>query len=194
MSDFLLVIRRGIDIRLDRAAAIMEQATLGPVALRAAIVVAALAGFGVSWPARDLATTAVIVPVVLALGAALAPRSLMPTTAISAIVLGYLYNVHTGAPLVAWRVIAVAAMIYVVHTGASFAAVLPFNAVATPGLFRGYVLRTAAVIGITVVVGLGILAVPTVLGEHRLVSAAVAGMLAMVGVAGYVAYLGSRRR
>jgi len=190
----MFVVRRGIEIRIERAAAIVQQATPGPVALRAAIAVAALVGFGVSWPVRDLTTNAVIVAAVLAVFAGLAPRSLMPTAAITAIVAGYLYNVHTGAPLVVWRIIAIAAMIYVVHTGAAFAAVLPFNAVATRGLFLAYVLRTATVIGITVVVGVGILAVPTVLGHHRLVSAAVAGMLAMVGVAGYVAYLGSRRR
>ena len=193
-SVFVGALRQGVGARVDRANAVVHQAKPGPVMVRIAAVAATLAGFAVTWPARDLATTAIVVPVLLGIGVGLAPRSLMPTTAIVAMVLGYLYNISSGAPLTAWRAIVAAALIYVVHTCAAFAAVLPFNAVATRGLFGPFVLRIAAVIGVTAVLGLGILSVPGALGTHRLVSAAVGGMVAMVGVAAYVAYLGSRRR
>jgi hypothetical protein len=186
--------RAGIGVRVDRANAVVHQATLGPVLVRATAIAAALAGFGVTWPLRDIATTAVLVPVLFGICVGLAPRSFMPTAAIVAMLCGYLYNIATGAPLTAWRAIIAAGLIYIVHTCAAFAAVLPFNAVATRGLFGPFVLRIAVVIGITAVLGLGILAVPNAIGTHRLVSAAVGGMVAMVGVAAYVAYLGSRRR
>lgn len=194
MNAFVGAVRGGIDIRVERAATVIEQATAGPVVLRATLVVAALAGFGVTWPIRDLFTTAVVLPIVLALGVGMAPRSFAPTATIIAMVLGYLVNIAGGGSPDAWRPITAAGLIYIVHTGAAFAAVLPFNTVATPGLYLPFVLRTAAVIAITVVIGSVILAVPGLVGDHRLVSAAVVGMVAMVGVAGYVAYLGSRRR
>jgi hypothetical protein len=194
MNAFLSAVRGGIDIRAERAATVLQQATAGPVVLRATLVVAALVGFAVTWPVHDLLTTALVLPIVLALGVGMAPRSFFPTATIIAIVLGYLFNLANGASPDAWRPITAAGLIYIVHTGAAFAAVLPFNTVATPGLYLPLVLRTAFVIAITVVIGFVILAVPRLVGDHRLVSAAVVGMLAMVGVAGYVAYLGSRRR
>jgi hypothetical protein len=194
MNAFFGALRGGIDMRVERAATVIEQATAGPIVLRSALVMAALAGFAVTWPIHDLRTTVLVLPVVLALGVGLAPRSFVPTATIIAMVLGYLVNIADGAAPDAWRPIAAAGLIYVVHTGAAFASVLPFNTVATPGLYLPFVLRTATVIAITVIVGLAILAVPGVVGDHRLVSAAVVGMVAMVGVAGYVAYLGSRRR
>jgi hypothetical protein len=194
MNAFLGALRGGIDIRVERATTVIEQATAGPVVLRATLVVAALAGFAVTWPIRDLLTTVLVLPIVLALGVGMAPRSFAPTATIIAMVLGYLVNIAGGGSPDAWRPITAAGLIYVVHTGAAFAAVLPFNTVATPGLYLPLVLRTAAVIAITVIIGFAILAVPRLVGDHRLVSAAVVGMAAMVGVAGYVAYLGSRRR
>ncbi len=194
MSAFLSAVRGGIDIRVERATTVIEQATAGPIGLRATLVVAALAGFAVTWPLHDLLTTILVLPIVLALGVGLAPRSFVPTATIIAMVLGYLVNIGSGASPDAWRPIAAAGLIYIVHTGAAFASVLPFNTVATPGLYPPFVLRTVAVVAITVIVGFAILAVPGLVGDHRLVSAAVVGMLAMVGVAGYVAYLGSRRR
>ena len=194
MNAFLGAVRGGIDLRLERAATVIEQATAGPVVLRATLVVAALAGFAVTWPMHDLLTTVLVLPIVLALGVGMAPRSFAPTATIIAMVLGYLVNIGSGASPDAWRPIAAAGLIYVVHTGAAFAPVLPFNTVATPGLYLPFVLRTGVVIAVTVVIGFAILAVPSLVGDHRLVSAAVAGMVAMVGVAGYVAYLGSRRR
>ncbi len=194
MNDFTNQLRRGIDLRLERASAMVEQAAAGPTLVRVTIVLAALGGFAVTWPARDLVTAMALLPLVLALLAGAFPRTGLPTVGIVVMIAGYLYNIGTGEPITTWRVIAAAALIYVVHTGAAFAAVLPFNAVATPGLFLPFVLRTVLVIGITAVIAFGVLAVPGVVGDHRLVSAAVAGMVAMVGVAGYVAYLGWRRQ
>jgi hypothetical protein len=194
MSAFLSAVRGGIDIRVERATTVIEQATAGPIVLRATLVVAALAGFAVTWPLHDLLTTVLVLPIVLALGVGLAPRSFVPTATIIAMVLGYLVNIGSGASPDAWRPIAAAGLIYIVHIGAAFASVLPFNTVATPGLYLPFMLRTMTVVAITVIVGFAILAVPGLVGDHRLVSAAVVGMLAMVGVAGYVAYLGSRRR
>jgi hypothetical protein len=194
MNGFLGALRGGIDIRVERATTVIEQATAGPIVLRATLVVAALAGFAVTWPTRDLFTTVLVLPIVMALGVGMAPRSFAPTATIIAMVLGYLVNIAGGGSPDAWRPITAAGLIYIAHTGAAFAAVLPFNTVATPGLYLPFVLRMAAVIAITVVLGFAILAVPRLVGDHRLVSAAVVGMVAMVGVAGYVAYLGSRRR
>jgi len=194
MNPVVDAFRAGIGVRVDRANAVVHQATPGPVLVRAAAIAAGLAGFAVTWPLRDLGTNAVIIPILFSIGVGLAPRSFMPTATIVAMISGYLYNISTGAPLTAWRAIIAAGLIYVVHTCAAFAAVLPFNAVATRGLFGPFVLRIAVAIGITAVLGLGILAVPNAIGTHRLVSAAVGGMVAMVGVAAYVAYVGSRRR
>src|SRR5262249_13052747 len=147
MSDLMGQLRHGIDLRLDRASAMADQATFGPVVLRASVVAAAVGGFAVAWPSRELISTLAILPIALALCAGLFPRTGLPTVAIVAIVGGYLVNIGSGAaPLTTWRPIAAAGLIYIVHTGAAFAAVLPFNAVVTPGLFRAYVLRTAFVI------------------------------------------------
>ena len=139
MNAFLGALRGGIDIRVERAATVIEQATAGPVVLRATLVAAALAGFAVTWPIRDLLTTVLVLPIVLALGVGMAPRSFAPTATIIAMVLGYLVNIGGGASPDAWRPITAAGLIYVVHTGAAFAAVLPFNTVATPGLYLPFV-------------------------------------------------------
>jgi hypothetical protein len=180
--------------RITRMNDIVSELTLGPTLMRLTVVAATFGGLVLAWANESRSGSIVITFGVVAFVAGVFPRSPLPTMCALAIALGYVATTGNGTPITLWRLSTLAALIYVLHTAAAYAAVLPYNAVLTRGTFVPYVMRSAAVIAITVGVAYFTLTVTSVVTAGRTVVATIVGMLMIVAVAGYLAYLGSRRR
>ena len=180
--------------RIARMNDIIGELTMGPTLLRLTVVVSCFAGLILAWSDRTRAPAVVIIFGILALATGVFPRSPLPTMSALAIVAGYIGETTGGTSITVWRVSTVAGLIYIMHTSAAYASLLPYNAVLTRGVFVPYIMRTAAVIAVTVAVALFDADVTSVVTGKRNVGFTIAGMIGLVGIAAYVAHLGSRRR
>lgn len=163
----------------------------GPMLVRLVLWAAAVAGYALAYPAELvyqlrgslLLTVVALIPV-------LRPRGLAPTATIVAIAFGWL--VATSAylePVTTWRLVAVAGALYLVHSGAALAAVLPYDTVVSPGVLTRWAARVAGVLGIT-----GVFAALAVAGAERLAGPTfVLGAVLGVAVAGVLAVMLVRR-
>jgi hypothetical protein len=163
-----------------------------PVAVRLCVAVAGVAGMAAGSGADTLRSSAVVGLALLALMPALLPRGIWPSLAIGVIICWYLVETSTAGHIDAWRPIAVAACVYVVHTGSALAAVLPYDAVVGPGVLGPWALRAGGVILLTAAFGVFVLALPRLLGSHHLFGATLGGIAVLAVTAIYVVYLGAR--
>jgi hypothetical protein len=195
MIDELALIRRGFVDRLARLRRIAARATGWPLLVRAVVYVAALAAIALAFPASVLSGNGLPVLGVLAALPALWPRTFAVSGYCLLTVLGWVAATTAyGEPAGPWRLAAVAAGLYVVHSGAALAAVLPFDAVVEPGVLARWLLRAVPVVAISTllaVVGVPFAAVPA---ERRgYLVASFVGLALMVALAGLLVY-GWRRR
>jgi hypothetical protein len=166
----------------------------GTVLVRGALFVVALLAQLIAWPASVVLGRAVLLLVVLAILPVLAPRTLMVTLSIFAAVLGWLVATTAyGEDLTYWRLVVLAGALYLVHTLAALATVLPYDAALSPGVLTGWLLRAGAVVALTAAVALFALLVPVYLGTHRYLVASLIGLALVMVVAGYLAALARRR-
>lgn len=94
-----------------------------------------------------------------------------------------------------WRVCALAMALYVVHVGTALAAVLPYDAVLTPGVFQPWIMRVVIVGVLTTAVGLFIFELKQVVsGGAGSVDATLGGFVLLITTAILLAYLGNRRQ
>ncbi len=129
------------------------QRTSRPVALLRALVFGCLLVASALSASRELLLSQFsAVAAAVALLAALLPRTRVLTFAIVAIA-GLWFFTTRGEPPTAWRVLAVAALLYVAHTSAAMAAVLPHDTAVSPGTLRRWALRVLAVLGVSAFVG-----------------------------------------
>jgi hypothetical protein len=180
-------VRDGVGSQVDRVTTMFKRATFEPAMIRGAIMVAALVGYGIAY--GPLAYAGVGAPAILALTLlnALFPRSALTTLNIIGMIAGYLFSTAAlGTPITWWRLAALAAAIYVVHACAAFAAVLPYDAVVSPGLFRPWLVRMVIVLLSSIVVAVAVLVLPSLLGTRQYWVASVAGFAALLVIAGYL--------
>jgi len=158
--------------------------------------VAACVAFALALPPSVLGSPAVLAFVFLAILPGAMPRGPVPTGIIAVLSISWLVNTgFQGTQINVWRLAGLAIMIYVIHAGCAFAAVLPYDAVVSPGLFRPWALRAGFVAAVTVAVALFVLAIPSAIGTgHHLVEATLAGFVLMITMAIYLSYLGKRRQ
>jgi len=180
--------------RISRMNDIIGELTMGPTLMRLTVVVAAFAGLVLAWSDRTRAPGIIVTFGILALVTGIFPRSPLPTGCALITVIGYIGETTGGTPITVWRVSTLAALIYITHTSAAYASLLPYNAVLTRGVFVPYVMRTVAVIVITIGVAFFDAEVSSIVTGERSFWFTILGMIALVCIAGYVAYLGSRRR
>ncbi|MGV9211335.1 hypothetical protein ACTFTM_05665 [Micromonospora sp. RB23] len=165
-----------------------------PLLVRAAIFVTTLVGYAVAFPSEVLTGRPLLLLAVAALLPAVGPRRLWPTFAALVMVGGWLLAVDGyGRPVALWRLLAVAALLYLGHSLCALAALLPYDGVVDPGLVSRWLLRVAAVLLGTAVLGVLLLQVASVGGEagHQWVT--VLGLLVAVGVAALLGWLLRRR-
>jgi hypothetical protein len=133
---------------------------------------------------------------VLILLPALFPRTLMPSGFILfTLVLWLMGSGVSPGMITVWRVTAIAITLYVVHIGSALAAVLPSDAVLTPGVFRPWILRAALVSVLTATVGGFIFSLQKIVSAGSgTVAATIGGFVLLVTTAIFLAYLGNRRQ
>jgi hypothetical protein len=180
-------VREGVGSQANRVTTMVKRATFEPAMLRVAITVATLVGYGIAY--GPLAYTGVGAPAIVAFAVlnALFPRGPVTTLNIIGMIAGYMFGTAAlGTPITWWRLATLAAVIYVVHACAAFAAVLPYDSVVSPGLFRPWLIRMAVVLAASVVVSVAVLLLPSLLGSHQYWVASIAGFVALLVIASYL--------
>jgi hypothetical protein len=180
--------------RTQRLASMARRATPGPALVRGGVFAAGLVAFVVGWPTGFVFGRGLLAAVLVALLPALLPRGPLPTLAILTGAAGWLAATTVyDEPLTYLRMIVVAAALYLLHTLAALAAVLPYDAIVSAGVLGRWALRAGLVIALTAAAGLFAVAVPAQLGGGRYLIASVAGLGLLLGLAAYLTSLVRRR-
>ncbi|WP_376771471.1 hypothetical protein [Micromonospora polyrhachis] len=180
--------------RVRAAGTAASRITLMPLLVRLGAFLAALGALLAAYPAQLL--TARILPalVVVALLPALFPRRAGVTIAVLVAVGGWVLSTSAyGELVVLWRLLTLAALLYLTHSLAALAALLPRDAIVAPAVPVRWVARALGV-----VLAAGVLAVLlTTLAEHSgegtYLAVALAGLAVAVGVAALLAWLLRRK-
>lgn len=178
-------LRDYVATRAGRLRDMAERAAAGPMLVRLGVVVFAALSMVLSFPAEVMRNVvAIAVAGVVAVLPAAFPRSRMVGLAIFACVFGWLigtvvYDTAISVP----RLIALSSALYLMHSLAALAAVLPYDVVLSPGVLIGWLVRAAGVVALSALVGVVLLvAVKLAIGPVFLVASLV-GVLAAGGLA-----------
>ncbi|WP_410809773.1 hypothetical protein [Micromonospora sp. 067-2] len=172
----------------------LARVSAAPLLVRAGIFGVVLAGFALAFPAEVLTGRPLLFMAVAALLPAVGPRRLWPTFAALVTVGGWLLATDGyGRPVALWRLLALAALLYLAHTLCALAALLPYDGVVDPELVTRWLLRAGAVLLGTAVLGVVLLQIAGLGGEtgHQWVT--VLGLLVAVGTAALLGWLLRRR-
>lgn len=185
----LTEMRSGLLRRLARARAGIRRTTPGPALVRGGVFLAGLIALAVALPAGFVLSRGLVIVVALPLFPALLPRGAMPTLVILVTAVGWLVSTtYYAEPLTYARLVVTAGALYLVHTLAALAAVLPYDAVVSAGVLGGWLLRAGLVLALTAGLALFVAAVPARLAGGYLL-ASLAGLALLLGLAGYLAFL-----
>jgi hypothetical protein len=178
-----------LEARSRQASRTVRQAALAPTLVRVVILVAASASMFLAYPPTVVLQLVILLP-------ALFPRGMMPSVFIGLALLMWLVSGDVNpATITLWRVVALAITLYVVHIGSALAAVLPYDAVLTPGVFRPWILRGALVSVLTAAVGTFVFALQQAMSDtHRSLGATVGGFVLLITTAILLSYLGNKRQ
>jgi hypothetical protein len=168
-------LRQGLLSRVTFAVGQVRRTTAGPALVRATLATAALAALAFAVPLADLGSwVGLLLPV--GLGVALFPRTRWVSIVALLAVLGWLVTtVVLGEPVSAWRLGGLGVALYVMHSAATLAAVLPLDAVVAPGALLRWLGRTGAVLGASLLIGLGGYATAAVVPGARSAVGPIAG-------------------
>lgn len=134
-----------------------HRATPGPLVVRGALCFATITALALAAPSGLLLGRAAPVVLCGALLVTLAPRSRIVSFVLVGAAVGWLLSTTVfDDRVLAWRLVALAAAMYVVHTLAALAAVLPYDAVIPPGVLAAWLVRASLIAAISA--SLGILA------------------------------------
>ncbi|MFC5923549.1 hypothetical protein [Micromonospora vulcania] len=168
--------------------------TLTPLLVRGGIFVTVLAGFVLAFPAEVLIGRPILFLSVAALLPAIGPRRIWSTFAALVTVGGWLLATDGyGRPVALWRLLALAALLYLGHTLCALAALLPYDAVVDPELISRWLVRAAAVLLGSAVLGVLLLQVAGLGGDTGHQWATVLGLLVAMGTAALLGWLLRRR-
>lgn len=160
----------------------VRRITAVPLLVRLGLFAAGVLALLVALPIAYLDPRAVAVLAVLALLPAMRPGSSLPTVvSVAAIGLYLVATTGYGEPITVWRVLALACLLYAVHSLAALAACLPHDAQIRTEVVTGWVIRLLGVVcGSAAVLVLALAAVGRLtLGGYA--AFAVGGLAAAVG-------------
>lgn len=179
--------------RFRAARQLVTRITLMPLVVRAGIFLSALVGLLLAYPVEVLRDQSLVVPFV-ALLPAVGPRRIWPTLVVLLTAVGWVVAIDGyGRPVALWRLLAVAAALYLTHTLCALVAVLPYDAVVDPGVIVRWLLRAVAVLLATAVLGVLLVQLAGVGGEQGLSSVTMAGLVVAVTMAALLGWLLRRR-
>jgi hypothetical protein len=181
----------GIRERLDALRERATRITPGTLLVRGSAFAFAAAALLVAVPGEILVRPGAAA-VLVACGAlpAFAPRTRITTLVLFLAVLGWLAATTTYGEPVTWaRLVALACLLYLIHTTTALAAVLPYDTVVAPAVLVRWLVRTVVVLALTA--GFAVFAVLAVrgVGVHAYLVAAVAGLLLVAALAALLAVL-----
>jgi hypothetical protein len=170
--------------RLDRMQRAVSRATLVPLLVKFGVAASFAAAVGVAWPPVIVLSQFVLPLLLVAAYPAFAPRGRGPTFAVLVVVGGWLAGTSWyDGRVEAWRVIAIGAFLYLGHTLAALAAVLPFDGVVNLDVVVRWLVRAAAVVLVSAVLTVIALGLSDVLAGSAFVLATVVGLAAATAAA-----------
>ncbi len=179
--------------RVRRVRTVATRATLTPLLLRCGVFLCALAAFTVAYPAPVLASRVTGVLLLVAALPALWPRGWGATLVAVGAVGGWILDTTWyEQPVALWRLLALAGLLYLVHTLAALAAVLPYDAVVATEVVAHWLARAFAVVLGSAVLAVTVLALTGAAGGGAFLAASLLGLVVAVGVAGLLAWLPRR--
>ena len=169
-----------VDERVRLAGDMVKRATPGPMLVRLAVWGAGVLALALAFPAKltpDPRALAILAG--LALLPTVAPRSRMVSFLIFTAIFGWVVSTLGYEEPITWlRLIGLAAALYLLHTGAALAAVLPYDTVVAPGVLVGWLLRTIGVVAVSAVLGVVVLKLTDWIGIGTSLVASLAGLAA----------------
>jgi hypothetical protein len=177
--------------RAGRVRDMTERAAAGPLMIRAAVALFAALSLVLAFPSEVMRNFAAIVLAgIVALLPAVFTRSRLVGLAVFACAFGWILGKFVyGESVSVPRLIALSTTLYLMHSLAALAAVLPYDAIVSPGVLSGWLLRAVAVVAVSALVSVAMLfLVKVTLGPVYLIASLI-GVLA----AGTLAYLVARR-
>jgi hypothetical protein len=176
--------------RIGRARAAFRRATAIPFLVRCGIAVAGLLAMSVAWPASLLTSQYLVLVPVIAIYPAFAPRGRGATVSAVVVVAGWLIDtVGYDARVALWRVLALATLLYLGHTLAALAAVLPFDAVVNLDVVGIWLARALAVVLISAVLTVVALGLTAELAGGAFLVATLVGLAGAIGATMLIARL-----
>jgi hypothetical protein len=173
-----------VTARLARARAVASRATPAPLIVRCVVAVCGVLAVAVAYPRQVLGTQYAVALFVLAVLPAFLPRGRAATTVALAVVAGWVLDTtYFDQPVVLWRVLALATLLYLSHTLTALAAALPTDAVVRPAVVAHWLARAAAVVLVSAVLTVVVLALTAELAGAPFIAATVVGLAAAVAVA-----------
>ncbi|MGW0432998.1 hypothetical protein ACWDV4_10700 [Micromonospora sp. NPDC003197] len=180
--------------RVRAAGTAASRMTLMPLLVRFGAFLTALGALLVAYPAQLLTTRLLPVLLVVALLPALFPRRAGTTIAVLLAVGGWVISTSRyGEPVVLWRLLTLAALLYLTHSLAALAALLPRDAIVAPAVPVRWVARALGVLLATGVLAVLLTTLAERTGDGTFLAVALAGLAVAVGVAALLAWLLRRR-
>ncbi|MFG2047090.1 hypothetical protein ACGFIW_06640 [Micromonospora sp. NPDC048935] len=172
----------------------VARVSIAPLLVRAGIFVIVFVGFALAFPAEVLSGRPLLFLAVAALLPAFGPRRIWATFTALVTVGGWLLATDGyGRPVALWRLLAVAALLYLGHTLCALAALLPYDAMVDPELITRWFLRAAAVLLGSAVLGVLLLQAAGMGGDSGYQWVTLLGLVVAVGTAGLLGWLLRRR-
>jgi hypothetical protein len=167
--------------RITRLQTVFSRATALPFLVRAGIALSLILAMLVAWPA-DIAYARIGgLLFVLCFYPAFAPRGRATTFVILVVVAGWIVDTTWyGERVALWRVIAIATLIYLGHTLAALAAVLPYDSVVNTNVLINWLIRAGAVVLISAVLTVVALGLTDALAGSAFLVATLIGLAAAV--------------
>lgn len=164
--------------------------TSTPLLVRCGVFLSALVALGVAYPVTAATDWWSLAPLSAAVLPAVAPRRGGVTAAVLVAVAGWLLTTSGyGEQIALWRLLTLAAALYLTHSLGALAALLPYDAVVAPDVVARWALRALVVVLASAVLGVLLLSVAERSGEGTLLIAVLGGLAVAVAAAALLGWL-----
>lgn len=167
---------------IERARRVAARATMVPLLVRCGIALSFVLAATVAWPASLAASR--YAPLLFAVAAypAFVPRGRGATVAIMLAVAGWIVDTaFFDARVALWRVLSLAALLYIGHTLTALAAVLPYDGMVNLDVAATWLARALVVVLISAVLTVIALGLASALAGEAFVVATLVGLAGAVG-------------
>jgi hypothetical protein len=186
--------RYGLSDRAASTLQLVRRATPVPLGVRCGVFLAGLVAVVLAYPVWLLLARPGFLLLLLPVLPAVRPRGRLPTVVVLAAVVGWLVATTVGGEAPAlWRLLALSAALYLVHSLSALAAALPYDAAVAPDVVARWVGRALAVLLGSAVLTILALSAAGRTGDRTALAAALVGLAVAAGLPGLLAWLWRRR-